>query len=168
MTYKRSLAALLAVLCFPGPAPLSAKSKPLELKWNELAPFVSKQTVQLVMPGGAKIKGQLVAVREDALVLDVRSTTDLKAYPKGSATIPRASVTTLNLERPKSAWGRVLGTVLGMLSGMVVGGYTAYSVANSDGTGIAVFLGVAAGFTLAGYFLGRELDRKSTEIKVVP
>ena len=59
-----------------------AESRPLELKWGELSPIIGGQQVQLVLPEGTAIKGEAVAVREEALVLDVKGTSNAKAYPK--------------------------------------------------------------------------------------
>jgi outer membrane lipoprotein SlyB len=107
-------------------------------------------------------------VREEALVMDVRGTSNAKAYPKGSATIPRASVTLIQVERRRGSWGRKLGTVVGVLSGLVLGGYVVAKTTNSDGPAIATFLGIASAGTVGGYYVGKELDRQVTLIKIVP
>jgi uncharacterized protein YcfJ len=145
-----------------------AESRPLELKWGELSPMIKGQQVQLALPDGAAIQGEAIAVREEALVLDVRRTSNAKAYPKGSATIPRASITLIQVERRRGSWGRKLGTVVGVLSGVVLGGYVAAKTADSAGPGIATFLGIASAGTVGGYYVGKELDRRVTLIKIVP
>jgi hypothetical protein len=60
-----------------------------------------------------------------------------------------------------------MGTIIGVLGGLVLGGYAA---AQTDGApaGISVFLVIAAGSSIAGYFTGKELDRRVTLIKIVP
>lgn len=121
-----------------------------------------------MLPEGTSIKGEAVAVRDEALVVDVKGASDTKAYPKGSATIPRASVTLIKVERRRGSWGRKLGTVVGVLSGIVLGGYVAAVTADSAGTGIATFLGIASAGTVGGYYVGRELDKQDTLIKIVP
>jgi len=145
-----------------------AGSKPLELKWSELSPIIGGHRVRLVLPEGTAIKGEAIAVREDALVVDVKSTSNREAYPKGSATIPRASVTLIEVERRRGSWGRNLGTVVGVLSGVVLGGYVAAVTADSAGAGIATFLGIASAGTVGGYYLGTRLDKQVTLIKIVP
>jgi uncharacterized protein YcfJ len=145
-----------------------AESRPLELKWGELSPIIGGQQVQLVLPEGTAIQGEAIAVREEALVMDVKSTSNAKAYPKGSATIPRASITLIQVERRRGSWGRKLGTVVGVLSGLVLGGYVAAETADSAGPGIATFLGIASAGTVGGYYVGKELDRRVTLIKIVP
>ena len=158
---------LVLLLCACHPLVL-AESRPLELKWGELSPIIVGQRVHLVLPEGTAIKGEAITVREDALVVDVKGTSDAKVYPKGSATIPRALVTLLRLERRRGSWGRRLGTVVGVLSGIVLGGYVAAVTADSAGAGLATFLGIASAGTVGGYYVGRQLDRRVTLIKIVP
>jgi uncharacterized protein YcfJ len=145
-----------------------AESRPLELKWGELSPIIGGQQVQLVLPEGTAIQGEAIAVREEALVMDVKRTSNAKAYPKGSATIPRASVTLIQVERRRGSWGRKLGTVVGVLSGVVLGGYVVAETAHSVGAGTGVFLGIASAGTVGGYYVGKGLDRQVTLIKIVP
>jgi hypothetical protein len=101
-------------------------------------------------------------------VLDVRKTSDPKAFPRDNATIPRVSVTTLRLTRSSGNWGRNLGITLGVLGGVTRGGYTAAKTADSGGAGIAIFLGVAAAVSIGGYLAGKAADRKVTIIHIPP
>jgi hypothetical protein len=109
-----------------------------------------------------------VAVREDTLVMDVKKASGESHYAKGSATIPRGSIGLIRLDRKRGGWGRTMGTVVGVLTGLVLGGYTAAVHTNSAGVGIPVFLGIASGVSIAGYYAGKELDRRITSIKIVP
>lgn len=145
---------LLTVLCMA--QPMMAETKPLEMRWNELAPLISGQHVEVVQNDGLKFKGEVIAIRDQELLLDA----------KGNRTVMRASVAQINLERRRGAWGRTLGTVLGVLTGIAVGGITA-SHTNSAGAGIPVFLGVSGAIGTSGYFLGREIDRRITKIRIV-
>jgi hypothetical protein len=167
MTSPFRAIAFVLLMC-AGQALVLAESRPMELKWGELSPIIGGQRVQLVLPEGTAIKGEAIAVREEALVMDVRGTSNAKAYPKGSATIPRAAVTLIQVERRRGSWGRKLGTVMGVLSGLVLGGYVAAVTADSAGAGIATFLGIASAGTVGGYYVGRQLDKNVTLIKVVP
>jgi hypothetical protein len=146
----------------------SAETKPIELKWGELSQIVVGQKIQLVLPDGTALKGEAIAVREDGLVMDVKGTSNAKAYPKGSATLPRASVTLIQVERRRGSWGRNLGTVVGVISGVVLGGYVAAVATDSAGTGIPTFLGIAAAGTVGGYYAGKSIDTQVTLIKIVP
>ena len=104
-----------------------------------------------------------MAVRDDALVMDVAA-----GSVQRDGTIARGSVATIRLERSRGGWGRHLGTVIGVLSGVVVGGYVSARAADSAGTGIPLFLGIASAITIAGYYAGRQLDRTTTTIRVIP
>ena len=145
-----------------------AESKPLELKWGEIAPIIGGHRVQLVLPDGTMIKGEAITVRDDALVVDVKSTSNARACPKGSASISRTSVNLIQVERRRGSWGRNLGTAVGIISGVVLGGYVAAVTADSAGTGIPTFLGIAAAGTIGGFYIGRGLDKQVTLIKIIP
>jgi len=157
---------LVVLLCTSQVSAL-AESKPLELKWNEAGTMIVGQRVELTLADGSKVKGEAAAVREDALVMDVRKSSGEKAYPKGSATIPLSSIGLIRLERTRSSWGRSMGTIVGVLGGVVLGGYAALHT-DSPPAGITVFLAIAAGTSIAGYFTGKQLDRRVTLIKIVP
>ncbi len=60
------------LLLFAGQRSSLAESKPLELKWTELAPIIHGHRVELVLKQGLKIKGEAEVVREDSLVMDVK------------------------------------------------------------------------------------------------
>jgi hypothetical protein len=158
------LGILLCLWC----ANASAESKPLELKWNELASMIIGHVVQMALPDGTIIKGEAISVREDALLMDINRTSDSSVYPKGNARIPKASVQLIQLEKRSGSWGRNLGTVIGVLSGVVVGAYVAGTRTNSAEAGIPTFLGIAGGVSVGGYVVGRGLDKRTTLIKIVP
>jgi hypothetical protein len=139
----------------------------VELKWSELNTTINGQMVELTLPGAFKVKGDVLAVREDALVLDVKRTSDAKAFPRGNAVIPRASVTLLKLEQQHGSHWRTMGTVLGVLGGVVVGGYIAGKTANSAGSGIAIFIATASAASVAGNVAGGAADKKTRMIRVV-
>lgn len=147
---------LLLALVLTGQQAVLADSKPLEMRWNELAPLISGQRVEVILNDGAKVKGEVITVRDQELLLDA----------KGNRTVARASVVQINLERRRGAWGRSLGTVLGVLTGMTLGGFAA-SHTNSVGVAIPTFLGVTGVVTTGGYYLGRSIDRRITRIRIV-
>jgi hypothetical protein len=163
--FRRCIVAVVVACLFQ--SGLEAQTRPLELRWNELAPIVLGQTVELTVPG-ATVKGEIVAVRDDSLVMDVQKTSNATSIPKGSASIPKSSVTLLKVRRNRGNWGRNLGVTVGVLSGVVIGGYTAGTNTNKASTGIPLFLSIASGISIGGYFLGKQLDRKTTLIRVVP
>src|SRR5258706_9782726 len=136
---SRTPVALSLTLLLLGQTNAFAASAPLELKWNELNAAVYGTTVELTLPGASTVKGEVAAVREDGLVLDVRKTSNAKAFPTGNALIPRASVTLLKLEKRKATNWHTVGITLGVLSGVALGGYIAPKTANTPGAGNALF-----------------------------
>ena len=162
----RTPVVLLLTSLLAGQSITFAASRPVELKWSELHSVIYGQSVELTLPGAVTIKGDVVAVRDDALVLDVKKTSDAKEFARGNAVIPRASVTLLKLEKRGSNW-RTMGTVIGVLGGVVVGGYIAVKAATSAGPGIAIFLATASAAAIAGRVAGGAADRKTTMIRIV-
>src|ERR1017187_4757918 len=109
----RSLALLLAV-------PLLADAAGLmHLKWEGLTVVVGK-TVSIAMPGGAVITGKATGVESDALVVEVKKSSDHSAYPKGVVRVPRATLHRLEMQT-KGKVGRVVGTTVGGVVGFAGG-----------------------------------------------
>ena len=162
------LAAEPASFVAPAPQGDSDKAGPVRLRWNELAPLIQKKRVDVTLTDGTTVRGEAITVRDDALVMDVAGSSNARVYPKGNGPIPRTSVALIRLERMRGSWGRNLGTTIGLLSGLMIGGYVTAQVANSAGTGIPLFLVFASGVTMTGYYAGKSLDRKVTTIRIVP
>ncbi len=167
MSHRSSLAILLAVV-LAAPLAAIAESRPIELKWSELGSRIQGRDVGLVLPDGTALRGEVEAVREDALVLNVKKTSNSKAQPKGNALIPRTSVTVLSLQESRGKWGRSVGVTLGALTGMVLGGYVAATNTRSASAGLSTFLALSGAGTLTGYFLGKSADGRVTDVRVVP
>ena len=157
---SQNRAVFLILLLFATQADGMAASRPMELRWSELAPLIQGRRVQLTLVKGGKLDGQAVVVREDSLAMDI--------HGKGSETIPRESVAFIKVRGTRGSWGRSLGTVLGVISGVVVGTYVAVTGTSSAGAGIPLFLAVAGGITFGGYYAGREIDRHDMLIRIVP
>ena len=145
-----------------------AESGPIELKWSELSFHIQGRDIEIVLPDGTSLRGMVEAVREDALVLNVKKTSAASAHPKGNAAIPRDSVNMLSLRESSAKWGRAIGVSLGTITGITLGGYVAATHTNSPGAGLSTFLVVTGAGTLAGYFLGKSADRRVKHIRVVP
>jgi len=158
----------LVLLLFTCHAVALAQSRPIELKWGELPQILEGQHVQLALPDGTVINGEALAVRDDALVMNVKRTSNKSIQAKGNAAVPRDSVTLIQLKRRKGSGARALGTTLGAISGVVLGAYVGAVAADSGGAFVAIFVGIAAAGTAGGYFAGKEMDKQVLYIKVVP
>ena len=162
----RSLALLLA-------APLLADAATLmHVKWDGLT-VVTGHTVSIAMPGGAVITGKAASVESDALVVDVKKTSDRTAYPKGVVRVPRATLHRLEMQT-KGKVGRAVGTPVGFLVGGA-GGVGAWMGIQgglwgneNQGAAAAALIGITAAGTVGGYFLGNSIDKQWTVIEVLP
>ena len=139
----------------------------MELSWNELGPRIEGEQVALVLPGGTHIQGKVRYVEPNGLRLWVSKTSDRKILSRGEQLIPRSSVSVLRvterrvLARPVCAVGAAAAAAAIVLAG------------TSDfyeGPGVvirpAVAVGGSIGMGVAGYYVGKRLDRKVTEIRV--
>ena len=159
-----------AVLIATCPHETMAQSRVIELRWDELSPLVVGREVEISLPDGVELKGELVSVRSDSLAIDVTKTSNTDRYPKGQRSIPRSSVSTLGFRRARTIRWRVVGTSAGVVGGIFAGagvgtGFCQYSC----GAG-AVWGGIAAGVGVGvlGNYLGRRADTQRTTIKIIP
>ena len=159
---------LMTIVSAAVPAAALAASNRIELRWIELAPVVVNHKVKAVLPGGTEIQGSVVAVREDALVLNVKKTSDRKGYSTGQNVIPRASLSTLQIDDFHGAGGRTIGVIVGALGGLILGGDLVAHTANAEAAAVSSFLGISTASAIAGYYAGRTRDHNVTMIRIVP
>ena len=157
-------AALLSLVALPA----AAASAPIEVQWNELAPMILGQTVSVALSGGAVVQGEAVSVRDASLALNIRKTSDSRAYPRGEASLPRTAIVELRLVETRGVGGRVLGTVVGAIVGMVGGAELAVHSTNTEGPAVAAFTSVAVSSAVGGYYTGRMVDRHIRVIRIAP
>jgi len=143
------------------PAQAEGRTAPVEMRWSELGPVVVNQRVAVALKDGRVVRGEALAVRDTELLLEAKSDT------KGSMTIPRESITGLTVTRTKGSGGRVFGSIVGIVGGMWIGGYTA-STTDSAAAGIPIFLFVTTATGVLGYYAGKQVDTRTTRITIVP
>ena len=166
MNRATSLALLLAV-------PLLADAAALmHVKWEGLTVVVGN-TVSIAMPGGAVITGKATSVESDALVVDVKKTSDRTAYPKGVVRVPRATLHRFEMQT-KGKVGRAVGTPLGFVVGAVAGGFAAVVIGGGlfsndrPDWAVTAFAGITAAGTVGGYFIGNSVDKHWTAVEILP
>jgi len=154
-------------------APLLADAAALmHVKWEGLT-VVTGKTVSVAMPGGAVITGKATSVESDALVVDVRKTSDRTAYPKGVVRVPRATLHRFEMQT-KGKVGRSVATPMGFLVGFGAGLGAAVAIQggilnNNNPTGAAAaWIGLAAAGTVGGYFIGNSVDKHWTPVEILP
>jgi hypothetical protein len=142
----------------------------ISIPWSELAPRTTGKTVQLVLPDGATVQGKVRGAGSDGLLLDVSKTSDKRAHPKGIGTIPRSSVSVLQLTEYRKI-GRLAFT-LGSLA--AAGALLSLGARDSSLEGpLVIILPVAgaagtAGIGVGAYYFGKAVDKRVTEIRIVP
>src|ERR1700694_5676894 len=124
MTIQRR-AILLILLLYANQTGGLAAARSIELKWNELAPIIQGQRVELALKEGAKIKGEAGLVRGDSLVIDVKKVSGRNAYQEETASVRRTDISLIKLERTHGNWDRRLGVTIALLTGIRVGRYVA-------------------------------------------
>lgn len=165
-TFAASIARRLPPLADSVQGEPAAGVRPLELTWDELSPVVRGHVVELFV-SGTTITGEVISVRDDALLMDVRHTSDENAFGRGSVTIPRTSIGQMRVRVSRGSWGRNLGTTIGVISGVIGGLWIAANVADTAEVGIPLWVGLASGMTLGGYQLGKAADSRTIAIRVI-
>jgi hypothetical protein len=139
-------------------------TRTFHLRWQDLEGATRGHRVVLELPSGIRLKGTVTAVEADALVMDIRGSSNKRAYPKGRAIVPRPEVTRLRISRTRHTW-RAVGTAIG--GG--IGTLAAIGVAQAGSDRVAVNVLVAVAIpTGLGYALGWAADIDELEIVVEP
>jgi uncharacterized protein YcfJ len=158
------IGAALGVALFPA----CAGAAPAEIRWNELAALIVGHQVKVPLAGGGVVEGQALSVRDDSLVIDIRKTPDSSRYPRGQTPISRASVTEVWIVEHRGTGGRILGTAVGALAGMIAGAEVAVHGTRSEAAGVSTFSAIAVACTAGGHYAGRRADRRSRRLGIAP
>jgi hypothetical protein len=160
------LAAILLWTQMPAQsAEVRAREAQVEVSWDELPAVVAGKKVTIVVPDGAELRGNVVAVEANQLVLNVTKTSEKRAHPNGRTELPRASVTTLSFTRTGHTW-QTVGAAAGVVAGFgIATPIIMYSENEGNSAGVAAVAAVGAAGAL-GYFLGRSADRKTVTVHV--
>jgi hypothetical protein len=166
-----SILLLVVALLTAFPSQLAAESNVIQLRWEEFEPLVSGYEVEFTLPDGARLRGDVISVVADSLMMKVEKTSDKSSYPKGRLTIPRSSISSLDMTK-RTIRGRVLGTTIGVGLGVLLGGAVVFGScwerSCNQGAATAAGLGVGFGIGALGHFLGRRADTNVTTIRIVP
>src|SRR5947209_6070170 len=125
MRLNQALKSIL-LLCIAAVA-VNAQSTAKRITWNEFSTQVTpRHTIRLVLPDGTHIEGKPLQVTPDSISAKVTRTSNKQAQPKGSATIPRQSVSVVEVRSPRYA-GKLIGTLVPIAAGAAIaaGGFAA-------------------------------------------
>jgi hypothetical protein len=147
---------IFCVLLFLASGQLFA-DKMLSLKWSELSSVIAGHNVELAQPDGSILRGKVLEVLPDAMVLIVTKSSGKKAFPIGRTEIPRAQVAVLNLTKSNANKGVLIGALIGIPLGIGTGKLQGVGA----GTGTAVL------FTGIGGLIGGATQH-ATMITILP
>lgn len=141
------------------------------LKWSELGPRIEGKKVALVLPDGTNVQGKVRGVNPAGLRLDISKTSDKRAQPKGVHTIPRQSVSVLRVTEYRKM-GRLLFTVGALATAGALAAHGARDSSLTEGPLVVIVpvVGAAgtAGLGVGGYYFGKAVDKRVTDIRIVP
>ena len=137
------------------------------LEWRDLDRMVRGRNIDITLPSGIRLKGRVTSVEEDALMLDVGSSSDKRAYPKGRAVVPRPEVTRFVLARKEGHMWSAVGAAIG---GTIGAGVSVPVIQFTEGAGKKALSAVlAVGIPAAiGFGFGWGADHEYVNVIVVP
>jgi hypothetical protein len=164
---KRTLAMVLGGLLCAAQG-WSADSQRIELPWNELGPRIGNNKVSMALPGGVYIEGRIREVAPEGLRMKISKTSDSKAQPKGVQVIPRGSISVLHVTEYRKL-GRLVGALgaAGATAGIAAGSYPDLYEGPAVIAVPAVVAAGTIGAGVAGYFIGKRIDKREVEIRIV-
>ncbi|MDP3000749.1 MAG: hypothetical protein Q8N47_24915 [Bryobacterales bacterium] len=164
------LSLVVALLVTAGQIPARAGERiKLRLPWSELGPAVADRKISMRLSSGTAVEGKVLGVEPEALRLHVTWSTDDKVVRKGKTSIPRSSISVIRMGRYSKHWRLLLtpGLPAALLGGMAVG-VSMHHYSPAPQQIVPIGIGVTLGGTIAGYYLGKRLDRRElTEITIV-
>ena len=159
----KSLRFLVVMLALP----LWGEPQQVRMKWEDLGARLPKHKVALVLPDGTHVQGKVLEVEAGGLRLNVSKTSNRAVQPKGRHLIPRQSVSVLRVTEYRKL-GRLLVTTgaLAAAAGIVAGNYPDIYEGPALIAVPAVVAGGMTGIAIGGYYAGKAVDKKVTEILV--
>jgi hypothetical protein len=147
---RRFTAVLMTLVLLMVSAPrLDARPTQVRRTWDELSRMIPGMNIRLALPDTTLIRGQVLDVRPDALVIDVRRTSNERLHAKGRTAIPRADVSTIELFPRRSPRARPNAGAIGAgIGGVAVSPLLFYLGETEKISGLAaaaIFIGAVAG-----------------------
>jgi len=150
----RRLVALLTALALLAVSTSSLLARPTERRstWDELSRMITGMDIRVVLPDATRVRGRAIEMRPDALVIDVRRTSNKRLHMKGRTEIPRSDVSTIELFIRRSPGDRSVEQIAGGI-GAAIGAVAVSPLLLrlgetdkiSNSAAWATFIGAAAG-----------------------
>ncbi len=150
---------------------LAAGREVIKTDWNGFRQQVSSRklhgrSAQIRLSGGRGIKTTLLDVTDAALVVRATRATSQWRSADGKARIPRDQAASVRF-RGRSGKRGIMGGLIGLGAGAGIGAAIATGHDITEGSLVVILpvvaAGVAIGFGVAGYFIGRSMDHPAPE-----
>ena len=147
-----------------------ARDNNLAVRWADLPEHINGLKISTLLEDGSRIDARAISVEPEALLVTVSRSSN-PIYGKGTARLPRTSLSTLRVQHTGWKW-KVICPIVGFVGlgalGVVAGGHFdrgGFIVSNGEAVGALV--GMAAGVT-GGVLIGRWADRHYVTIQIIP
>ena len=175
MAHLRHRAALMTLVFSLFMTNALAREVHTKIPWRELEAATGNRVVSLVLPDGVLLEGTITRVSDDAMILQVRDSSQ-SVYRRGQqVSVPRTAIKVVQMRETKGPW-RALTTAIGAVGGAIGGWALAEGVFHTSGEGQGIWrepegvlclLGAGAGGAAAGYVVGRKIDRDIVYFDIV-
>ena len=155
---------LLQDAAFAQQAP-TLQSKQVQISWEELSALVIDRKISTTLPDGTRLEGEALAVRPEALVLDVQKTSNKKLHPKGQTEVVRRDVSEVRVIRLRGPVMRIIGGILGGIGGAFAASALGFVTDSLGALVPAVLLGIPLS-AVAGYYAGKLADTRITRLLI--
>ena len=155
---------LLQDAAFAQQAP-TLNSKQVQISWEELSGLVIDKKISTTLPDGTRLQGDALAVRPEALVLDVQKTSNKKLHPKGQTEVPREAVSEIRVIRVGGPFMRILMGIAGGFGGTLGATGLAFLTDSLAAFVPALLLGIPLA-AVGGYYLGKLIDTHTTRLLI--
>ena len=159
-----AISLLLQDAAFAQQAP-TLKSKQVQISWEELSGLVIDRKISTTLPDGARLEGDVLAVRPEALVLDVQKTSNRKLHPRGQTEVPREAVSEVRVIRVRGPVMRIVGGILGGIGGTFAAGALGCATDSVAVLLPMLLLGIPLA-AVAGYYAGKLADTHTTRLLI--
>ena len=149
MSLRRGIRLLVVFLMLSSSSPGSDREKLLQVRWSELKELIGGKKVALQLADGSKVEGRIGMVNADSLVFDVKKTSNLKDYPKGSIRIPRETVSRIEVRGLKENKGIRIAATAGTFVGTMMGSMVAIAGTEPGEPGDKYYGSYAASIAIA-------------------
>ena len=146
---------------------LQARSTQVRSTWGQLAHMIQGMNIRMRLPDATVIRGRVLEVRPDELVVDLRRTSNPQLHAKGRTAIPRSDVSTIELflRRPPGTHADA-GAIGAALGGVAVSPFLLYLDETDKVSGWAA-LAIAVGAAAGGAMLAKRLHGTPSDVLII-